>query len=73
MGAGYIEQLEGILTPEQFAALPGVQQYVERPQAQKKERKAPPSDAEMREKLRAKAGKSSGLRSLGGKSRDDGN
>ncbi len=72
MGAGYIEQLEGILTPKQFAALPGARQYVKKP-PQKKEHKAPLSDAEMREKMKAKAGKSSDLPSLRGKSRDDGN
>lgn len=73
MGAGYVKQLEGILTPEQFAALPGAHQFIKTATAQKREPKEPLNDAEMREKMRAKAGKSSGMRSLGGRSRDDGN
>ena len=73
MGARYVKQLEGILTPEQFAALPGAHQFIKTATAQKREPKERLNDAEMREKMRAKAGKSSGMRSLGGRSRDDGN
>ncbi|MHC4106993.1 MAG: hypothetical protein ACYSTY_02795 [Planctomycetota bacterium] len=74
MGQRHMKLLEGILTPEQFAALPGASRLVKNPQAEREAKKRP-YDAEkrMREKKRSDAGEGGASPALRGKSRDDRN
>ena len=74
MGQGYMKQLEGLLTPQQFAALPGANRFVKNPKAKRTTTSRPYDVKERaRGKQRSNAGEGDASPSLRGKSRDDRN